>query len=276
MLKNYKLLVDQDCPMCKIYGKAFHKLGLLDKDCITTYQMESANKTIALDYERASDEIAFHDTVSGQTTYGINALILIITQGTGLAFRLLHNKLIYKPLLALYKFISYNRKVIYPTADNDNSIACTPSYNSQFRWSYIILVAIVTGLIVNQFTATLFAHLGWSHRLSTEMIVCFGQVVWQSTAIGILRKEKRMDYLGNMSTVSLIGALLMIPFLVIFQYWHPSLPMTLIIFFSVIGVMFLEHIRRCKLLEIPLWMTASWVAYRTVVLGVLILVMEYL
>ena len=276
MLKNYKLLVDKDCPMCNIYSNAFHKMGLLHKDCITSFQIESATNNLDIDYQRAKDEIAFHNTISGKTTYGLKALILIITQGTGLAFRLMQNKLIYNPLLALYKLISYNRKVIYPTSAKESSMVCNPSFNINYRWTYIIIVAILTGLIVNQFTDILFTHLGWRHNLIVEMVICFGQIAWQSVAIGLLRKEKRLEYLGNMSTVSMIGALLMIPFLVIFEYWQPSLTMTLLIFFSIIGTMFLEHIRRCKLLEIPLSMTASWVAYRTVALALLILIMAYL
>jgi uncharacterized membrane protein YoaK (UPF0700 family) len=77
-----------------------------------------------------------------------------------------------------------------------------------------------------------------------------------------------------MSTVSMIGALLLLPILLILSLINTSVYLLLILFFCVVGVMFLEHIRRCKLLDISLWMTVSWIAFRTAALGLLILVKE--
>jgi hypothetical protein len=37
--------------------------------------------------------------------------------------------------------------------------------------------------------------------------------------------------------------------------------------------MFFEHIRRCKLLGVPFAMTISWVGFRTIVLGIVLLIM---
>ena len=37
-LQNYKLLIDADCPMCRMYGNAFEAKGLIEKGTCSPYQ----------------------------------------------------------------------------------------------------------------------------------------------------------------------------------------------------------------------------------------------
>lgn len=275
MIKENKLLIDKHCPMCQIYGQAFIKTGLLDQDSICAYQDVPMESQMKIDFERAQDEIAMHDTRTGTTTYGLASILKIITQSSPVLNKILHHALVYKVLNVLYKFISYNRKVIAPAAPPQGTARlCEPSFNIPFRWAYILFVAIVTALIVNTFTANLFPHFGWTHSIKTELLICIGQVAWQGTVAYFLLEENRLTYLGNMSTVSMIGAILLLPILFILSMVKAPLLVLLGMFFTVIGIMFLEHIRRCKLLRISLWMTVSWVTFRTVALGILILIKE--
>jgi len=277
MIREHKLLIDKQCPMCQVYGRAFVKTGLLDEDSICAYQETPLSSDIQVDFDKARDEIALYDSNSGKTSYGLHTLVKIISQEHPFMNRMLNRNIIFKPLNVLYKFISSNRKVIAPSKpiDGDPRV-CEPSYSLSNRIAYIIFVALVTAVIVNAYTFHLFPHFGWTSDIKTELMICFGQVLWQGIAISLIDIKNRMNYLGNMSTVSMIGGILLLPLLLILSFIAPPLPVLLFLFFMVIGIMFFEHIRRCKLLNISLWMTVSWVSFRTVALAILIYTKEFL
>ncbi len=274
MLKNHKLLIDQDCHMCRLYSKPIVHLGMTDKNCILPYQSPEAGLLKNLDQDRARNEIALLDLSTGTATYGLASLIKILTHNHHRIQALLHHPLFFKPMTILYRFISYNRKVIAPAAPHSDGRDCNPDFNLSYRWVYIIFVALATALIVNNFTAQLFPHFGWPHNLTTELVICFGQVAWQAIAAQLIIGKDRTHYLGNMSTVSMMGALLLLPITLAMTMVSLSVYVKLLLFFSVIGFMFFEHIRRCHLLGISSWMTITWVAYRITALSFLILLIN--
>ena len=273
MLKNNKLLIDKDCPMCCIYGKCFTKFGLIDKQTVTPYQTIGENYASQIDMEKAKTEIALFDSSTATTTYGIDAMIKIVTNGNSFLTKVLHSKFIYAFLLRLYRFISYNRKVIYPTAKEKGVRACVPEVSHKYRWTYILWVAVITGIILNQYAFHINTAFELEHNWIREFYICFGQIAWQLGAIYFFRKEKALEYLGNMSTVSMIGGILLLPILWLNSIFEFHVLGLLGGFMIVVGIMFFEHIRRCKLLGLPIWMTVSWVTYRTVVLGIILLLM---
>lgn len=270
MLKNRKLLIDKDCPMCNLYGKCFIKIGLMEKNTVAPYQTVPDFYASQIDMHRAKNEIALFDTDTSKTLYGIDAMIEIVTHNNIFLKKILHSSFIYTFLLSLYRFISYNRKVIYPTAKVESLRDCTPDLSKKYRWFYIIFVAIFTAIILNRFALHLNTQLGWEHNWVREFYICFGQVAWQGIAISFFKKEKTLAYLGNMSTVSMIGGILLLPVLLINFYFPLSWLGLLIGFGGVVSIMLYEHIRRCKLLGISLGMTVSWVVFRMVVLGVIL------
>lgn len=271
MLKNNKLLIDKDCPMCKAYGACFTQLGLIDQNTLDSYQFVDEAYAKKIDMARAKNEIALHDVNSAQTIYGLDALIHIVSHRNASFRSILHSRFIHAPLLALYRFISYNRKVIYPAPTTAGSRDCTPNVNGFYRTLYIIFVAIVTGIILNQLVWPINKAFGIEHFWWREYLICFGQIFWQGAVIQKIDSTKFMDYLGNMSSVSMIGGLLLIPVLVLHAYFALSPFHLLIYFMLVVGFMLLEHIRRCKLLGISLSMTISWVLYRVVILAIILI-----
>ena len=274
MLTKHKLLVDKDCPMCCLYEKSFVKLGMAEADCMIAYQSEEGRNYSDIDQDRARNEIALYDLSTGNTSYGLSSILKIVGQKLPGLSRLLHLPLVFLPLSVLYRFISYNRKVIAPALARPNERTCNPDFNLPYRWAYIIFVALATAFIVNNFTAQLFPHFGWPHNLSTELAICFGQVTWQGIAAQFIVRKNRLTYLGNMSTVSMMGALILLPATLLLTLFSFSIYIKLALFFSVIGFMFFEHIRRCHLLGISSWMTVSWVAYRVVALSILFLLIH--
>ena len=271
MLENNKLLIDKNCPMCCIYGKCFTKFGLIDNNTVTPYQTIEEDYASQIDMERAKTEIALFDSSTATTTYGIDAMIKIVANGNSTITNILHSKIIYAFLLRLYRFISYNRKVIYPTATEKGVRECVPELSQKYRWIYILTVAIFTGIILNQYAFHINTAFGLEHHWAREYYICFGQIAWQLGAIFFIRKNKALEYLGNMSTVSMIGGILLLPVLWLNSIFEFHVLGLLVAFMIVVGIMFFEHIRRCKLLDLPIWMTVSWVTYRTVVLGIILL-----
>lgn len=267
MITNKKLLIDRDCPMCGFYGTAFTKMGLIDSCTLHPYQTADMSVQQHVDMDRARNAIAFHGEAG--TAYGIDAFIEIVSQGSKALELALRFPLIYYPLLALYNLISYNRKLIYPVATAPGN-TCIPDVNLTYRWIYIMLVAIFTGLVLNIFGSRVMGGFGLAHHTYLEWMMCFGQILWQGAAVLLLRKEKAMDYLGNMSTVSLIGGIFIAIVLLVGLLINIGPWVYLGLFGMVVTLMLGEHIRRCSLLHLPPTMTGSWILFRTVFLFVIL------
>ena len=159
--------------------------------------------------------------------------------------------------------------MIYPAAPQPGLRDCTPPVHQTYRWLYILLVALFTGLVLNRYAALVATE--WvSAQFLREYAVCFGQVLWQGAAILAIAPRKSLIYLGNMSTVSLGGAIVLLPTLLL-TAWVSVSPLVLLGYFAlVVSCMLLEHLRRCRLLGLPLAMTGSWVVFRAVVLGLIL------
>src|SRR4051812_5077979 len=132
-LKNHTILYDAECPMCKLYTSGFAKTGMLEKQGVRPYQQMPGAFCPYVDQQRAVNEIALVDTITGEVTYGIHSL-----------FKVLGNAIpVFKPLFALqpfvwlmtkfYAFISYNRKVIIPAAVSRDSAVLQPTFKLRYR-----------------------------------------------------------------------------------------------------------------------------------------------
>lgn len=275
MISNHKLIIDKSCPMCSLYGNCFTKLGLVDQNTIVYYQNVNRKIFDQIDENRAKSEVALVHPRSGKTVYGVDAFLLILSNNSPFLKRLFQVKLIYFLLSKLYRFISFNRKVIAGSAMIDYERECAPPVHFPYRIVYLLIAALFTGFMVNGFTALLDAELSVAHLSWREYAVCFGQIVWQFAALSLIRPTKRLDYLGNMSTVSVIGGLLLIPLFIVDHFFDLSWMSLMIGFGLIVVTMFYLHVRRCKRLELPFLVSASWILYRTIVL-IIVLTILYL
>jgi predicted DCC family thiol-disulfide oxidoreductase YuxK len=270
MLDNHLILFDAECPMCNVYTKAFVKAGMLDANGRAAYQVVDEQTCPMLDRQRAVNEIALVNRDTGEVTYGVQSLFKIISTAVPL-FKPLFG---FKPFVWLmakaYAFISYNRRVIIPTPVERDKFAVQPSFKLHYRITYLIFTWIVTSYILSEYGKLLteFLPQGPMYR---ELFVCGGQILFQGLVVSCIFKNKKWEYLGNMMTISFAGALLLLPGLLIFNLLIIS-PLVYLVWFSlVVSLMFLEHIRRCKLLEMGGRATISWVAYRLIVLAIILL-----
>lgn len=254
-LENHTLIYDNNCPMCVAYSAGFTYTNLLDKNSREGFSEMSQESQNLIDENRAKNEIAIIDHHQNKVFYGIDSILLIIGNSFPFLVKIAKFPPFYWLLKNLYKLISYNRKQIFPANSYEND-SCVPDFNLKYRIFYIGFVWIFSAYILSLFYPKFWNQLPES--FSRELIICAFQIIWQTIFLKNYLKDKFWDYLGNMMTVSLIGTFLLIPSLFFTgnQWFFRAY------FFAVVFMMFLEHIRRCKILKIGFLPSFSWVIFR--------------
>ena len=268
-LENHMILFDGECPMCKVYTKAFVATGMLDNNGRAPYQNKMDTVCPIIDKQRAVNEIALVNLNNGEVTYGVKSLFKIIGN-TCPVFNPLFQ---FQPFIWLmskaYAFISYNRRVIIPANEAGNNFTYQPAFKLHYRIAYLLLTWLCTGYILTAYAHLLTGIVPLGHALR-EYFICGAQIIFQGTVISTFKKEKIWEYLGNMMTISFAGSLLLLIMLGV-NHWFSITPIIAVLYFmAVAGLMFLEHIRRTKLLNLGWTMTVTWALYRV---GLLILIL---
>ncbi|TDX01874.1 thiol-disulfide oxidoreductase DCC family protein [Dinghuibacter silviterrae] len=248
-LRDHIILYDEECPMCKVYTRAFTATGMLDKDGRVPYQEAICPM---VDMRRAVNEIALVDKKTGEVKYGIDSLFAVL----GNAWPFWKPLFAWKPFAWLmrkaYAFISYNRKVIIPAPQRSDF---QPSFRLRYRIAYLLFSWLIVGAILTAFAPLVVAP-GGPYR---EYLICGGQIFFQGAVMALYARHKLWDYLGNMMTISLAGALLLVPALLLPLPARPY-------FMIVVALMVLEHIRRTRLLGLGWVPTITWILYRLIIL----------
>jgi hypothetical protein len=253
-----------------MYTKAFVQTGLLGTDGRAPYQSLNENACPMVDRQRAVNEIALVNQETGEVTYGIKSLFKILSTAVP-TLKYIFN---FGPFISLmgtvYAFISYNRRVIIP-AKVTNEFQYQPTFQLRYRIAYLFFTWAITSFIL-----TAYAHLligvvpiGNAYR---EYLVCGGQIFFQGLIVSLVTKEKKWDYLGNMMTISFAGSLLL-GFVLLAAHWIGHQPGFYTAYFMMVaGLMFLEHIRRSKLLQLGWTLTITWGLYRAALLLLILLI----
>jgi predicted DCC family thiol-disulfide oxidoreductase YuxK len=268
-LENHTILFDGECPMCIAYTKAFVKTGMLGPNGRSSYQQEIDHICPVIDKQRAVNEIALVNNTSGEVSYGVKSIFIIL----GYAWPLLKPVFAFKPFIWLmskvYAFISYNRRVIIPVDTKAYSFAWQPTFKLRYRIAYLLFTWFCTGFILTAYAHSLVATVPLGNPLR-EYMICGGQIIFQGLVISTFAKDKLWNYLGNLMTISFAGSLLLALGMGIAHWFSFPLIVFVVYFLAVAGLMFLEHIRRTKLLQLGWILTATWVFYRLVILVVIL------
>jgi predicted DCC family thiol-disulfide oxidoreductase YuxK len=268
-LKNHIILFDGECPMCRAYTQAFVKTGMLDVNGRAAYQTDM-NACPLIDRQRAVNEIALVNLESGEVTYGVASIFKIL----GNAWPMFAGLFACNPFLwvmrKVYAFISYNRRVIIPASEFGSSFGYQPTFKLHYRIAYLLFTWFCTGFILTAYVHRLTPAipLGNAYR---EYLICGGQIIFQGIIISTFAKTKLWDYLGNMMTISFGGSLALLLPLATGAWLNLPAIFFIASFITVAGLMFLEHIRRTKLLKIGWTMTITWTFYRAMLLVVILM-----
>ena len=263
-LENQTLLFDEDCPLCRLYTSAFVNTGMLDENGKKPYSQINNNEHSFVDLKRASNEIALVD--NKKVIYGIDSLLKIIGHSFPFVEKIGNIKPIKFLLKKLYSFISYNRKVIIPSQMNKEvKLQCIPDFSFKYRLIFIGFATLITTFVLYNFSR-LISILPKS-TIGRELILATGQIVFQGMFLIKFDSKTILNYIGNLMTVSLMGSLLLIPILIVHSIFNVSELISLIWFGTVVSIMLFEHSRRVKILELPFYLSITWVIYRIVTLS---------
>lgn len=262
-LKNHLILFDAECPMCNLYTGAFVRGGLLDADGRAAYQQYEGQSCPNLDWQRAVNEIALVNKDTGEVTYGVESLLKVCGNAWPTVAALFRWKAFGWVAQKAYAFISYNRRVIIPASEQ--GFRFQPAFKLHYRIAWLLFTWVVTSAILANYAQLLTAAIpgGVFWR---EFVICGGQIIFQGIIISVYQKNKTWDYLGNMMTISLAGALALLVLRAIGSGVHGAIWFYASGFLIVAFLMFLEHLRRTRLLGIGWLMTATWVLYRIIIL----------
>lgn len=268
LLKDHVLLFDAQCPLCTAYSNTFVKSGMLEERGREAYQEMNAETCTYIDKNKARNEIALVNKANGEVYYGIDSIFKILANSFPSLKPIFQFPLFYWMMKKVYAFISYNRKVIVPGKKNTDT--CIPDVNVNYRLTYLLFTWIISSFILTSYSAHLTGLIPAS-KFQREFIICGGQILFQAMIISLLVKEKILDYLGNMMTISFAASLLLLVFLGMGKLFTVADPLIYAGFFMmVVGAMLLEHLRRMKLLGINLVPSVTWVIYRILVLIIIL------
>lgn len=268
-LKNQTLLYDEDCPLCRVYTKGFITAGMLDENGKKPYCQLSEEEQNFIDVKRASNEIALVDNENKTVLYGIDSLLKVIGYSFPWMEKAGNWKLINFLLKKLYSFISYNRKVIMPSKKKaETKLECIPDFNIKYRFVYIILATIIT--IITLYKCAQIIAILPEASMYREIILAIGQIGFQ--LLFLTRKDNKtiVNYIGNLITISLLGALILLPIILLNSIIE--LPQLVILgwFGMTVCIMIAEHYRRVTILELPKYLTLTWILYRIIALVIII------
>jgi len=267
-LHDHTIIYDDECPMCCQYTNVFVKTGMLDQLGRAAYTDVVKNNLPNINWERARNEIALINKKDNTVQYGIDSLMTIIGNCVPAFKPLFRFRPFYFLISRLYFFISYNRKVIAPAKVFEGKNTCIPDFNYTYRWAYIIFAWLVTSLILVRYSQ-LVAPLVTVSDFYREFLVCGGQIVFQGIIVALVKRDRWTHYLGNVMTISLVGALALVPLLLLSGF-ITSKWFYIGYFMIIVAGMLFEHIRRVRILELPWYITASWVLYRILVLYIIL------
>jgi predicted DCC family thiol-disulfide oxidoreductase YuxK len=267
-LTGYTLLYDAECPLCSGYTNAFVKTGMLDGKGRVPYQQLDPAWQPFVDTRRAVNEIALLNRQTGEVTYGVNSLVQVLQHSIPLFRILSRTPGFYWMATRAYRLISYNRRLIIP-ASHERSGSCPPAFHAGYRALFILLGCFFTAFILNRYSLLLQPYLE-AGSFGRELLVCAGQLAWQGGIVFLLLRRRVADYLGNLITISIAGAVLLAVLLLVDTVVKVSALVALGWFGLVVTLMLLEHVRRVKLLRLTGWESVSWVVYRILVLLILL------
>jgi predicted DCC family thiol-disulfide oxidoreductase YuxK len=264
-LQNHTIIYDEQCPLCNAYTGHFIRSGMLDQNGRTPFNEQSTAQFPTVNWERAKTEIALVDRVHERVYYGVDSLVKIIGNRFPALLWFMKHAVIRWIIQKIYFFVSYNRKVIAPGKVFEEEHLCAPPMNYTYRWLYIAFAWLITSVVLTSYSALLHPIVPTT-AFGREFLICGGQILFQGLIVFSIRPQRLIHYLGNMMTVSLIGALLLLPALLMGLFYQ-SVIFFLVYFFSVVAWMFYEHGKRVKTLGIASLVSFTWMLYRLLIVG---------
>ena len=217
MKNNNKTLVyDDACPMCAWYSDAFVKAGILTKEGRIPFSELDSETLHMINYQRSKNEIPLIDENTGRVIYGVDALLELLGQKFPLVKKIGKWAPMNYILKRLYKFISYNRKVIVARKATTGTLECIPDYNVHYRLAFMAFFLMFNTIMLLPIHALLLQKID-SYRLSVMQLelVHTALVALNCTLAVCMGKRKAIEYLGQVNMLALLTILLLVPLMLL-------------------------------------------------------------
>lgn len=205
-IDQYILVYDDKCPMCAAYTRLFVKTGILSNEGCQSFSTIDTGLFEKFDVERGKDEIPLVDTVSGKVYYGIDSLLEILNSKIPFIKSAGQFKPVYWFLKKLYKFISFNRKVIVAVKCSKGQFDCSPEFN--YKWRSVFLMFFLCFNTLSLFPVQEYALVNSIFNDSSIGYIQLIHALLVSSNIILaltMSKPRAFEYLGQVNMLATIA-----------------------------------------------------------------------
>jgi len=232
------IIYDNNCPLCAAYTSAFVSTGLITSNhripfCEVNNRLNKLEHPPAIDWNKARHEIPVVDVTTGEVVYGVDALVSVLKQKMPFIATVANAPLLRGFFRKLYKFVSYNRKIIVA---NPNGMVgdfdCSPDFHLKSRIMLIGLCALLASF--NMYITM--QSLQWSsnHILPAYVTTAIAMIVT------LLLKVKHVQWLADSfahaSIVCFIASLLLMTATMMKNFFAASTLVYVVMITLVVGV----------------------------------------
>jgi predicted DCC family thiol-disulfide oxidoreductase YuxK len=259
------IVYDGNCYLCRTGAELVAAYNFIPGNRLIPFDKLDNDLQSKVDAGLFRSEMAVIDREKNETYYGIDAVLIVLSNKIPFLKRIRKGGRIYRLLRLLYRTIALNRYILFPYPSTVKC-DCEPPHNRKYRLiltGFCILIATVISTLLG---FSLAAHLrnvpSSAVVLSTLFAVGAGWILQMGAAFLFLQKEQLYDYLATLGVIMLAGVLILLPGLAV-SFLH-AIPyfsiMTACIVTSFI-TMTRMHIRRAYLMGLEPHWTLMWAVF---------------
>lgn len=259
------IIYDDTCPFCGAYTNAFVKTGLIAKENRKAFNNIDQNTLALIDIKRCVNEIPVIDVHTKQVWYGIDGLVEILQQKIPFIKPVANIQPIKYLLLKLYKFISFNRKVIVAPKATHGNFDCTPDFNLRYRLFFLFVFVAFNTLLLFPIHSNILTNSFINNTSIYQLqLAHFILIAVNITIASRLNKTDGFEYLGQANMLASITILLNLPLLVLNRYVQNLDPLINNVYLILITLFIIrEYVRRMKFVGI--FKTHQWIIFINII-----------
>jgi predicted DCC family thiol-disulfide oxidoreductase YuxK len=225
---NYLLIYDEGCPLCVAYTGFFVKTGFMSAEERKSFT-EAGDQWLNLaDFKRSRNEIPLLNTSTGETLYGIDALLEILNRKIPFIKTIGSISFVKYFLVRLYKLISYNRKVIVGNKTKFSCVDCTPDFHSFYRLLFMLFFLVFNTVMLWPIHNNILLKIPvYTFSFFQLQLAHFTLVVFNIAISSLLGLKKGFEYMGQANMLAVSTVLLVLPLVLLnktahFSFWFDA------------------------------------------------------
>ena len=137
---------------------------------------------------------------------------------------------------------------------------------NRYKPALAISSIAVTAITLSAFAQLLSIYIGIKYNWLFELVMVLGQVLFQLMFVHRFSFIKKKEYFIDLFLISFLGSVLLWPMLILDHFFIIESRFILAWFFMVVGILFMVHRKVVKQLELPSFLSYTWILYRFLIL----------